>query len=79
MQQKGAEPLLKKIFLNIYMFVSYIVSEIFENKAKNVFRSTCVSCTAIRDTSSALEFMKAWRHNEILTQTYPIDCLELRQ
>ena len=37
------------------------------------------SCTAIRDTSSALEFMKVWRQKKIPTHTYPITGVELRR
>ena len=40
------------------------------NKAEKSFDLHVTSCIAIRDTSSALEFMKVWRQKEIPTQTH---------
>ena len=48
-------------------------------QGQKVFRSTYLSCTAIRDMSSALEFINVWRHKEIPTQTHPITGLEVRR
>ena len=41
-------------------------------------KGVLVPCKAIRDTSSALQFMKVRGHKEIPTQTHPTAGLELR-
>ena len=61
-------------------YTKYILnaSILGKHKAKKIFQSTCVSCKAIGDTSSALEFMKILGQIQIPSQVPPVAGLELR-